>query len=884
MAVFTAIATAITTAIGSIGSIALVTATGALTTAGVIATGLISTGLMLATAKVTGVFDAPSAGGVRDPGVKVQLPPATDNKIPVFYGRNNTGSIITDAEIKNQNNTMVYMCIIGEKTDSGTYTLNKVYRGDSTLNFTGGYSGTSSPNVISITDPNATTSNNVNGKMRLRVYAGNAQTASNQIFPPLGLKVAAQTLMPTITANTNYEDLVYAVFEIDYDPENGLTDFGVLTFDITNSLSEPSNVLLDYLQNDRYGAGLSSTDLVTTSFDDLYDYSTAQVDYITPANVTTTHDRWQIDGMLSTYQPVKSNIDKLCQSCSAFFTYDPKQGKFRVQPNRAATTAEKSAAFQFNDDNIIGKIGVSTTELYSLYNSIEAEYPEVNKKDQTNVVIVDTPAGDRNANEPDNPLNTRYDLVNDYSRVYNLANIDLRQSRTSMVLEFEADYSAIQVDVGDVVKVTNSRYAFTDKLFRVMRTTEIEDADGTLKCKLLLLEYSDDVYTHNTVSSQGETNATGIPGWWTSIGNSNINIGNIVIIDDPNDANANIVDDGGNIIGNVDWGNIDWPTFPGFIPPNNPFINLPINFDSNVLLDEIVVDVTPVVDANSTNTANTVANTIITIPAPFDPTLGIPMFPTDGTVFNVGIPTNGFGSTKYNSPDYTGIIINDIYGKNSQTGATTQHASTGTLPLNPGGFISPTDQGDLAPGTQIEDRPPNNTSVANAAVTANTALGEANSLITSVFNYDITGIDQGEFSIIASTQAGGVNFGAGFDVAFAPVGNIFYTERYEANNEPTGAFIEQALNDGTSGVVGGGLTAPLGTLVATQKVEISDQAARDIANNTINTAGLYYTPLSANVQLAGNSTIQDDTANGSPRAFFNNKFDIIRLTKGDNFF
>ncbi len=97
MAIFTAIATAIVSAIG----ISTATIIGTLTWAS-LATGIIATGLALGTAKLLGVFNVPKMD-MKDPGVKIQLPPSTDNKVPRLYGRNFTGSIIIDAEIKNQN-------------------------------------------------------------------------------------------------------------------------------------------------------------------------------------------------------------------------------------------------------------------------------------------------------------------------------------------------------------------------------------------------------------------------------------------------------------------------------------------------------------------------------------------------------------------------------------------------------------------------------------------------------------------------------------------------------------------------------------------------------------------------------------------------------------
>jgi len=584
MAVFSYIATAI---VGStlFGSAMLAT----------IATSIISAGLALGTAKALGVMEPPKQQETKDPGVKIQLPPSTDNRVPVFYGQSFTGAIIVDAEIKNQNNTMVYCMVIGEKTDSGTITINDIYRDDAKLIFSGA-------TVTGATDPNATTSNNINGKIRCRVYAGGT-AASDQVFPTTGA-VAATTLMTTIDAGTSYANLVYSVIEMDYDAENGLQGLGAITYDINNSLNEPSNVLLDYLQNDRYGAGISTADIDLTSFNDLYDYSTANVEYRTATgNVVAGHPRWQIDGMCSTYQPVKTNINEICRSCAAYFAYDPKQGKFKVVSNRAATTAEKNAAYVFNDDNITSSIDITSTELFSLYNSIDAEYPSVDKKDQTQTIVISTPSGDRNNNEPDNPLDTRFNLVNDRSRVGNLANIDLNQSRTSTVINFTADYSAIVNDVGDVVKVTSSQYGYTNKLFRVMRVTEVETQDAMLGAKFTCIEYDDSIYTHTVLQSDGAVGVSGIPNWWNIWGGiGNIPIIGDISITDPTSATANTVNPGnGNVVGSPNaFDTIDWPNViiggeggQGGITstPETPLALLPIQIPDVPGLDEIEIEI-----------------------------------------------------------------------------------------------------------------------------------------------------------------------------------------------------------------------------------------------------------------------------------------------------
>ena len=853
MAVFSYIATAI------VASMTFITAG---SFAATLATSIIAGGLAMGTAKVLGVFKPPAVGNAKDPGVKIQLPPATDNKIPVMYGRNFTGGIIIDAGISNQNKTMTYVLVLSEKTDSGTYTINDIYRDDTKLVFGSGASGHI---VQSVIDSNATSTTNVNGKLRCRIYAGGT-ASSNQIFPATN-KVASTTLLSTINGTTNYSGLVYAVFDIDYDQENNLVGLGAITFDITNSLSEPSNVLLDFAQNGRYGAGISSDDLDTTSFNDLYDYSTAQVAYTTSGGAGATHNRWSIDGMFGTYGNVKGTIDTMCQACSTFFTYNPKVGKFSVVPNRAATTSEKSAAFVFNDNNITGAITISSPELYSTINEIEAEFPLVAKKDQTDVVFISTPAGDRNANEPDNKLSTRYPVVNDFPRVHNLANIDLRQSRVSTVIEFDADYSAIQVDTGDVVKVTSSLYGYTNKLFRVMRVTEKESTQGMLTVNIVGLEYADSVYDHANVTSGSAVNLSGFTPWWINYGNANVTIGNVIIIDDITSNVANIINYGnGSIIGNIDLPNIANIDYTGITGPS---IKFPITVPDLPGLDEFEIAV-----KNKTaedNGSTVVFTPVLTVKPPLD--LGV--F-NPGSIIDITIPTKDLGSNNMDNnfePAINDYILK-VKGRSSLTGTSTQEPESAPISILPKNYVNQTVTAPFAPGTQIEDRPANNVTVIDSS-TANADLTNTNSIITPITNYDITRVEEGDYSIIGSTFPGGT-ISADYDVAFSVLGDVTY-EAYHSNGTVQDSITNSfGLGDG-SGIYltnQGNFT----TLVATNKISISNADAQTNANAN---ATLTYLPKQSNIHLAGNSSM--GTSVGSERGFYNNKYDILRITKGDRF-
>lgn len=507
MAIFTAAATYIVGAITGAGYAATVAAITAGSLGTQLAVGFIAGGLAYATAKVTGVFDPPDISTPADQGTKIQLAPDTDNRIGIAYGRNFMSGPITDMAISNENDTMHFCITLSEYVQGATYTVNEIFRDAATLNFASG-----NATVQSVTQQNQSAEKEFEGKIRVRVYAGSTD-AANMVYPTANA-VSAVTMMPHWTASYSMEGLVFAMVEVDYDAENGITNLGGFSFDVTNSISNPGNVLIDYLNNDRYGCGLSNdiidvNSITGTGNAQLYGYSNTSVTYQNNLGANVTQPRYAINGYVSTFNDCATNIKKICDACATFFLFDTKQGKFKVIPNRTG-----SSVFSLNDDNIVSKISVSSTELYSLFNSAQVEFADQNRRDQTNTIFIETPSGDRNPNEPDNTITMRMDLINDNIRASQLANIDLAQSRKGMVIQLETDFSGMQIDVGDIVDVTNTDFGFSAKLFRVLQHKEVITDGGMTTCALTLLEYSDDVYSDPDVvetSVQGTVEIPRIP-------------------------------------------------------------------------------------------------------------------------------------------------------------------------------------------------------------------------------------------------------------------------------------------------------------------------------------------------------------------------------------
>lgn len=510
MPAFTAVATLIVYG-GLIGTAGLAIGTAAAN----FLVAVVATGLATMTSRLINGSQRGNSSAANQ-GVRVTIPPATNNKIPVVYGTAFQQGIITDARISNENKTMTYVLVLSEKTQTGTYTIGDIYWQDTKLNFSGStVTGRQVPDDSGVLQ----TDTKWNGKIRIRVYAG-SQASTDQIFPTGETAVSARTMLGESDANYNLNNLVFAVVQMDYDADNGLTNLGQIIFEVNNTLKQPGSVWQDYMTSTRYGAGFDITELNTATVTSLNSHAadlTGLIQYESDGTTTSTQARYEINGILATTETIKNNLERINIASSSWTTYDYGLGQWRVIANRAATTAEKNAAFVFNDDNIISEITLSVTPLEDQYNKLEAEFPDRGQLDQVNYFRDELDPAEMNDLEPVNELRMRFDLVNNAIHAGRIGRIEMRQSRVDYVLSFTADYSAIQCQVGDIVKVTNSVYGFVDDLFRVTRVREVETEDGGLVAEVVLLEYSDDVYSEESLTDFVDKPISNIPVFGSAI-------------------------------------------------------------------------------------------------------------------------------------------------------------------------------------------------------------------------------------------------------------------------------------------------------------------------------------------------------------------------------
>jgi len=519
MAVFTAIATAFVTYV-----------TGAAVVAGTwaaFAVSVIATGLAALTSRALGIGSRGQAQ--RDQGVRIQLPPATENKVPIVYGTAYQQGIITDARISNSNQTMTYVLALSERTQTGSYTLGDVYWNDQRLVFKTATTGT----VDYAVSQDGTNNTNLRDLVRVYVWAGGS-TATNQIYGPTP-SVNAYDIIPDTTSTYAMTDLVFAVVQLDYNSDKGVTGLPTMTFQLNNTLKNPGLVWYDYMTSSRYGAGFAVADIntwtsiSTANTNSLYNISneipTNQFvrwpSYSSTGTQTTasTQVRYEINGVLATSETVKNNLERLNIASASFTTFDHKTGQWSLIANRALTQPEIDVCYEFTDDNIIGDISLTATNLEDLYNRVESSFPNKVFRDQTDYFKYSLPANELNQLETANELRINTSMVNNYIHAGRLGLLELNQSRLDLVINFQSDYGALQVEAGDVVKVTNTTYGFTDKLFRVSRIRETEGEDGSLVSEVTAIEYSTQIYADSTLTDLSLAIGTGIP---SQIGSSGL--------------------------------------------------------------------------------------------------------------------------------------------------------------------------------------------------------------------------------------------------------------------------------------------------------------------------------------------------------------------------
>lgn len=463
-------------------------------------------------------YDSGISGGSPNPGNEQQVPPATDNKLPVIYGSAYLGGTITDLSISSDNQQIYYVLSICEvtSTNSGqtpdTITFGDIYYGGKRVVFqSNGYT------VAKLVDESTGAEDtSVNGRIEIFLYRNGSNTPTNSSQSAISVMQTAG-LTYTWDSSKLMSNCAFAIIHLSYSQSAGIRGIEQTKFEITNSRRNTGDCIYDYLINTRYGCSIPSSQIDITSLAALTTYSNQSFSYTDANGNPATQARFKFDGVLDTTRTVMENLQDMASCCDCLIKYTEITGLWGV----VVQSPSYSVAMNINDSNMISAIQITPLDIASSYNVVECKFPDLSNQGAFNSTTFNLSTLDPALlypNEPVNKVSLGLPLTGNSVTAQYLATRLLKSGREDLQVQVSVNFVGIQLDAGDIVTVTNSNYGWIDKLFRINKVIQAFNDDGSISVQLNMSEYNPVVYDDASITEFEPAPNTGI-GSPTTFGN-----------------------------------------------------------------------------------------------------------------------------------------------------------------------------------------------------------------------------------------------------------------------------------------------------------------------------------------------------------------------------
>jgi hypothetical protein len=201
---------------------------------------------MVASSVLSRVFapDMPSFDGTRypNPGNRQQVPPATDNKLPIIYGSAYVGGTIIDLSITNNNQQIYYVLALSEVTNSeygntgDVFSFGNVYWGGKKVIFqSNGFT------VAGLLDESSgLTDTTVAGLMDFYFYRNGSSTPTNSALSAITVMSDAN-LTYKWDATKLMSNCAFVIVKLTYSRDANITGMQQTKFQVINPRSNPGD-------------------------------------------------------------------------------------------------------------------------------------------------------------------------------------------------------------------------------------------------------------------------------------------------------------------------------------------------------------------------------------------------------------------------------------------------------------------------------------------------------------------------------------------------------------------------------------------------------------------------------------------------------------------
>ena len=219
--------------------------------------------------------------------------------------------------------------------------------------------------------------------------------------------------------------------------------------------------------NPRYGAGISYTELDGTSF------KIAANKYEQTVNYSNSQSgrALTMNAVVDTSQKVLDNIKTLTAGARGIMPFVAGKYKLKVEDGghpTDITSATVTSAYDVDKDNIVGGISLDGERKNTKYNEVIVNYvdPDLGF---TNQQVTYSVAGDQTADN-DEPLigEFTFHTVTNKAIAYDIAQMIYDKSRAQRQISFTATQELLDVEVGDIIRITDTVLDLSTKTFRVV--------------------------------------------------------------------------------------------------------------------------------------------------------------------------------------------------------------------------------------------------------------------------------------------------------------------------------------------------------------------------------------------------------------------------------
>jgi len=235
--------------------------------------------------------------------------------------------------------------------------------------------------------------------------------------------------------------------------------------------TNPANCLLDYLMNTRYGCGIPKEQINAEAFRHVAQKCKSQMNYYTDNGVQFTGPVLTMNTVVDTNMKIIDNVKLLVAGNRGIMPY--VGGRYKLKMEDGGTNRDDPSetdvqiAFAVDKDYVVGGVTLDGERKNTKLNEVLVNFIDPDKE-FTNQQVVYSVSGDQGTDNNEKLVKEfTFHSITNQSMAETTARQIYKKSRNQKSIQFTGTQELLNVEVGDIITLTDSVLGFTDKQFRV---------------------------------------------------------------------------------------------------------------------------------------------------------------------------------------------------------------------------------------------------------------------------------------------------------------------------------------------------------------------------------------------------------------------------------